>query len=311
MANKAVFLDRDGTIIEDPGYLSDPAAVKLMPGAELALKSLMGAGFKLVVVTNQSGIARGMLTEETLEKIHAELRRQLSEHGVHLDGIFFCPFHPEGTVEQYALDSDLRKPKPGMLLKAAGQMDIDLESSWAVGDSPRDVEAGQRAGCRSIRLRSPGQQDQDGEEGSVQADYTVRNLVEAAKIIIRESGRHIAAAEAPRKHPRGASGATATAVPAEPGAPLPKEPGAEPGAEETRKEILRYVRQLAKQEETEEFSVLKMLGGAVQVLALLVFVNVMWRIASAGEELKTIAWALVAVFLQLLSIGLFAASRNR
>ena len=154
MAGKAVFLDRDNTVIEDPGYISDPQVVKLLPGVELAIKSLAQAGYKVVVVTNQSGVARGLLTEEMLERIHTELRRQLGQHGAHLDGVYYCPFHPEGTVEQYAKDSDLRKPKPGMLLKAAQELDIDVSASWMVGDSARDIEAGQRAGCRTVRVRA-------------------------------------------------------------------------------------------------------------------------------------------------------------
>ncbi len=185
--NRAVFLDRDHTIIEDPGYISDPGLVKLLPGVEGAIKSLSQAGYKIILVTNQSGIARGLLTEETLQRIHAELRRQLAASGAHLDGIYFCPFHPEGCVEGYCIDSELRKPRPGMILKAAKDLNIDLASSWMVGDSVRDVEAGQRAGCRTIRLRTntllaAG----EGEDEDSQADFTVRNLVEAAKIILRE-----------------------------------------------------------------------------------------------------------------------------
>lgn len=184
---KAVFLDRDNTLIEDPGYISDPSGVKMLPGVAPAVKSLSQAGFKVIMVTNQSGIARGLLTEEALQKIHSELRRQLAESGAHLDGIYFCPFHPEGSVEGYAIDSELRKPRPGMLLKAAKDHDIDLSASWMVGDSPRDAEAGQRAGCRTIRLRVQSMQVQgDGQDEDAQADFTVRNLVEAAKIILRE-----------------------------------------------------------------------------------------------------------------------------
>jgi D-glycero-D-manno-heptose 1,7-bisphosphate phosphatase len=188
MANKAVFVDRDNTLIEDPGYISDPSLVRLLPGVELAIKSLSQQGFKVVVVTNQSGIARGLLSEEALGQIHRELGRQLGEHGANLDGIYYCPFHPEGTVEKYTCDSELRKPKPGMLLAAAKDLDIDLAASWMVGDSPRDIEAGQRAGCRTIRVRT--QHDPASGENSdedSQADYTVRNLVDAAKVIIREN----------------------------------------------------------------------------------------------------------------------------
>ena len=188
MSDKAVFMDRDNTIIEDPGYIGDPSLVRLLPGVEQAIKSLQAAGYKIVVVTNQSGIARGLLTEAMLDRIHDELRRQLAIKEAYLDAIYYCPYHPEGTVEGYAIDSGLRKPRPGMLLKAAGEMDLELAGSWMVGDSPRDIEAGQRAGCRTIRVRTrqalPKQQTDQEDEGA-QADFTVRNLAEAAKIILR------------------------------------------------------------------------------------------------------------------------------
>ncbi|MFP4138979.1 MAG: D-glycero-alpha-D-manno-heptose-1,7-bisphosphate 7-phosphatase [Phycisphaerae bacterium] len=189
MARKAVFLDRDGTIIEDPGYLSDPDEVTLLPGVELAIKSLSQAGYLVVVVTNQSGIARGMFTEETLDLIHDRLRELLHEKGARIDGMYYCPFLPEGSVEQYAVESDLRKPKPGMLLEAADELDIDLQRSWMVGDSPRDIEAGQRAGTRTIRLRLPKAEPRKDSADTPQADFIVRNLVDAARVIIREEKR--------------------------------------------------------------------------------------------------------------------------
>ena len=156
MAEKCVFLDRDRTIIDDPGYLVDPETVRLLPGADLALRSLAQAGFKLVVVTNQSAIARGLLSEDGLEEIHNEMRRQLSERGVKLDAIYYCPYHPDGCVEEYAHDSVDRKPSPGMLIRASKDLQISLPDSWMVGDSPRDIEAGQRAGCRTVRVRLQG-----------------------------------------------------------------------------------------------------------------------------------------------------------
>jgi D-glycero-D-manno-heptose 1,7-bisphosphate phosphatase len=189
MANRAVFLDRDRTIIEDPGYISDPGAVKLLPGADVAIKGLRQGGYLAVVVTNQSAIARGLITEETLERIHGEMRRQLAAGGAHLDALYYCPFHPEGTVEPFARDSDLRKPQPGMLLKAAKDLDIDLSASWMVGDSPRDIEAGQRAGCRTIRIRVPQPLGAEPEDENVQPDFTVRNLLEAAKLILQAPAR--------------------------------------------------------------------------------------------------------------------------
>ncbi|MHC4561419.1 MAG: D-glycero-alpha-D-manno-heptose-1,7-bisphosphate 7-phosphatase [Planctomycetota bacterium] len=184
MPNKAVFVDRDNTLIEDPGYLADPDAVRLLPGVEVAIKSFMDAGYFIVVVTNQSGVARGLLTEGALRTIHQNMVDLLARKGARIDEIYYCPYHAEGTVAEYAVDSDLRKPNPGMLLQAAEDMDIDLEASWMIGDSARDVEAGQRAGCRTIRVRPPHEDDaNDDLEEDFQADYTVRNLVEAARVI--------------------------------------------------------------------------------------------------------------------------------
>ncbi len=294
MANKAVFLDRDNTIMEDPGYLSDPGAVKLLPGVELALKSLKQAGFKIVVVTNQSGVARGILTEETLENIHAELRRQLAEKGTHLDAIYYCPFHPEGNVEKYTKESDLSKPQPGMLLKAAEEMDIDLKNSWMVGDSPRDIEAGQRANCRTVRVRTKpsmmGEVDED-----VQADFTVRNLVDAAKVILRNPAKPKAVAKPAPSGPTGASSQQEVDVMAD---------------TDIRKEILRHVRQLARSEHAEEFSILKLVGGIVQVLALLSLIIVFWKMLDDKIDHATL-WALIAVVLQVMALTFFTVHRPK
>jgi histidinol-phosphate phosphatase family protein len=228
MPHQAVFLDRDRTIIEDPGYLADASAVKLLPGADLAIRTLRQAGYRVIVVTNQSGVARGLITEETLEKIHAELRRQLAAGGAHVDAIYYCPFHPEGTIEKYAMESPLRKPQPGMLLRAAGEFDLDLAASWMVGDGARDVEAGQRAGCRTIRIRGP-EDAASGEEGdeNVQADFTVRNVLEASRLIL----------QAP---PRKAAGRSPTAPPM-------RETSADARSDrQLIEEILRQVQQIRK-----------------------------------------------------------------
>jgi len=181
MSRRAVFLDRDETLIEDPGYIADPSLVKLLPGVGDALRQLAEAGFALVVVTNQSGIARGLLTEATLEKIHDELRRQIAGYGVTLDAIYFCPFHPEGTVEPYRKDSDLRKPQPGMILQAAREMNLSLETSWTIGDSPRDTTAGHLAGTRTILVTT----NENNAEKT--ADFIVPDFPSAVDIVLRES----------------------------------------------------------------------------------------------------------------------------
>ena len=305
MANKAVFLDRDRTIIEDPGYLSAPEAVKLLPGAELAIRSLAQAGFRIVVVTNQSGIARGLLTEEALEQIHAELRRQLSERGAHLDAIYHCPYHPEGTVERYAIESDLRKPSPGMLVRAAEELDIDLKSSWMVGDGARDIEAGPRAGCRTIRVRVPGHHPVgEAADEAVQADYTVRNLVDAARVVLRESLKPpgAEAVQQPTAAPRGLA-APAPAPSADTADRQPME------QTEMLREILHHLRRLDRAAE-EEFSIAKVVGGIFQVFAGVALLMVLARMIGGKSSQETLLWAAVAGVLQLIALTFFIMRRS-
>ena len=149
----AVFLDRDGTLIEHVPYLSDPALVRLLPGAAEAIKKLRRAGFVVVLVTNQSAIGRGMLTEERLDQIHTEMRRQLAASGATIDGIYYCPVVP-GSEDRSEVEHPDRKPGPGMLRRAATDLNLDLAASWMVGDLVSDVWAGLNAGCRSVLLTS-------------------------------------------------------------------------------------------------------------------------------------------------------------
>jgi D-glycero-D-manno-heptose 1,7-bisphosphate phosphatase len=149
----AVFFDRDGTLIEHVSYLSDPALVRLIPGATEALKRLRCAGFAVVLVTNQSAIGRGMLTEDRLDQIHAELNRQLAACGATIDGIYYCPVVPAGD-DRTMVEYPDRKPGPGMLYRAAVDLHLDLGASWMVGDLISDVLAGLNAGCQSILVES-------------------------------------------------------------------------------------------------------------------------------------------------------------
>lgn len=150
MSGRAVFLDRDGTLVEARHYPSRPEELVLCAGVGPELLALQHAGFRLAVITNQSGIARGYLTEADLEAMHLHLRRELAAEGVWLDAIYACPHHPEGTVAPFNIDCDCRKPAPGMLLRGATELDVDLTRSWVVGDILDDVEAGNRAGCRAV-----------------------------------------------------------------------------------------------------------------------------------------------------------------
>lgn len=152
MTQRAIFLDKDGTLIENVPYNVDPAQIRLAPGAADGLVRLRAAGFRLFVISNQSGVARGFFGEGALQPVADQIHALLSEIGVELDGFFYCPHHPEGVVRQYAITCTCRKPEPGMIMSAAREHGIALEQSWFVGDILDDVEAGRRAGCRTALI---------------------------------------------------------------------------------------------------------------------------------------------------------------
>ncbi|HSR68363.1 MAG TPA: D-glycero-beta-D-manno-heptose 1,7-bisphosphate 7-phosphatase [Acidobacteriota bacterium] len=154
MAEVAVFLDRDGTVMEDVGYLDDPDGVAIFEEAIEAISALREAGFKIVIVTNQSGLARGLFTEKTLNDIHDTLRAAFQHQGAPLDGIYYCPHHPQAAVARFRRHCNCRKPEPGLLRRAAEQLEIDLGRSYMVGDKVADVLAGHRAGCRAVLVRT-------------------------------------------------------------------------------------------------------------------------------------------------------------
>ncbi|MCC7450639.1 MAG: HAD family hydrolase [Anaerolineae bacterium] len=185
----AIFIDKDGTLIHDVPYNVNPALIELSPGAGRVLRQWHDVGYLLVVISNQSGIAKGMFDEAALIPVRNQLNRLLRRFGVALDGFYYCPHWPEGTVAPYAVDCDCRKPKPGMLLQAAHDLNIDLRHSWMIGDIAADHEAGQAAGCRTILIEKPYDPLPDFAARN-RPDGIVTDWDAVGRLILRESGRH-------------------------------------------------------------------------------------------------------------------------
>lgn len=152
MSRPAIFLDRDGVIVDDPGYVHRVEDLALLPDAVEGLKQLCSAGYALVIVTNQSGIARGYFTEAQYHVFTEALLARLHVAGVDIDAVHHCPHLPDATVAAHAIDCDCRKPRPGMLLRAIAQLGLDPSRSFMVGDKPSDIEAGRAAGLRASFL---------------------------------------------------------------------------------------------------------------------------------------------------------------
>jgi D-glycero-D-manno-heptose 1,7-bisphosphate phosphatase len=149
---KAVFLDKDGTLIPDVPYNVNPAIITLQYGVIEGLKLLKENGYIFIVISNQAGVARGYFKYNELEKVSEKLDLLFDKEGIQIEGYYFCPHHPLGKVTEYAIDCDCRKPAPGMILRAAKDLQVDTERSWMIGDILNDVEAGNKAGCKSILL---------------------------------------------------------------------------------------------------------------------------------------------------------------
>lgn len=151
MSNHAVFLDRDGTLNEDPGYISDPEKVVLFPDTGNALALLKKYGFLLIVVSNQSGIARGMMTSKDVDEVNEKINSLLAEYKVRIDAFYYCPAHPEFSTEE---ECKCRKPSAMLLFEAAKEFDIDFEKSFFIGDSVSDIQCGKNAGIRTILVET-------------------------------------------------------------------------------------------------------------------------------------------------------------
>jgi len=183
---RAVFLDRDGTIIEDVGYLHERSKVKFLPRVSKAIKLLNENGFKVIVITNQAGVARGYFTEETVREINRYVQESLAKQGAFIDMIYYCPHHIEGIIEEYSKECYCRKPNPGMIEQAVLEFGIDLKNSFIIGDKISDIEAGQRAGCKTILLAGEDLLNNEREITLI-SNHAAPDLYEAVKWLVKFS----------------------------------------------------------------------------------------------------------------------------
>jgi len=184
--NKAVFLDKDGTINEDLGYLTHPCQIKLLPGSADAIKLLNNAGFKVFVVSNQAGIARGIVTEDILQALDKRLQKEILKNGAFVDRMYYCPHHPEYGVYPYRAMCDCRKPNNGLLKKAAKEHNVDLGASYMIGDKISDIECGKASGAKTILvLTGKGRESNQSEEIRRMApDFIAKDLFAAVKWLL-------------------------------------------------------------------------------------------------------------------------------
>jgi D,D-heptose 1,7-bisphosphate phosphatase len=313
MKRPAIFFDRDNTLIVGNEYLGDPSEVQLMAGAADVVARSRKLGFAVVVVSNQSGVARGMFGEDAVQAVNQRVEDLLLAENPDaiIDRQEFCPYHPQGTIERYCVDSDLRKPKPGMIFKAATALALDLSKSWMIGDAPRDIEAGAAAGCRTILFlaqnlpASPAAKEQP----RVKPDFVVSTLSEAIDYIekMRDSS--------PKKPALSIAREEAKEVP-DP-IPLPTlatlasssshGPAKPSRTDALLEQILAEVKQQKEEGHVMDFSVSKLLAGIIQIVALavafLAFIN-------RGQD-SLYPLIMTAQFFQMLTIALLIMGRQK
>jgi D-glycero-D-manno-heptose 1,7-bisphosphate phosphatase len=189
---RAVFIDRDGTISEEVGYINHASRFRLFPYAAAAIKHLNENGWLAIVTTNQAGVARGYFSEDMIHAVHGRMRAELESEGARLDAIYYCAHHPSVGEPPYRMDCDCRKPKPGLIARAAADFDIDLAASWMVGDRYSDVELARNAGVKSMFVLSGygrGEWEHQRASWTTQPDLVAENLFNAARAIVQETER--------------------------------------------------------------------------------------------------------------------------
>lgn len=192
MSKIAVFIDRDGTMSEEVGYVNHLSRFKLLENTAAAVKLLNEAGILAIVATNQAGVARGYFEEPMINKVHEKLKKELAKSGASVDAIYYCPHHPSAGKPPYRTECNCRKPKPGMILKAKDDFDIDLTRSYMVGDKISDVEFGLKLGLKSIMVMTGygiGEYEHQRQDWKVKPDFMAGDLLEAVKWIVEDIRR--------------------------------------------------------------------------------------------------------------------------
>lgn len=186
---RAVFIDRDGTLSEEVGYINHPERFRLFPYAGEAIRQLNENGWLAIVTTNQAGVARGYFSEEMIETVHKSMREKLETDGARLDAIYYCAHHPSVGEPPYRFDCDCRKPKPGLISRAASDFDIDLKNSWMVGDRYSDIQMARNAGVKSAFVLSGygrGEWEHQRQSWTEQPDMVAEDLLQVVLKIVEE-----------------------------------------------------------------------------------------------------------------------------
>jgi len=318
----AVFLDRDNTLIANDGDLGDPAAVRLVDGVGVGLRALREAGFRLVVVTNQAGVARGKFSEEDVDAVHQRIatlvdeqaRRASDPAGTPLgliDRFYYCPYHPEATVVEYRRDHPWRKPHPGMILQAARDMGLDLARSWMIGDQERDILAGRAAGCRTVLFSRDADLAQRVKPTDFAATFgdAVRTILahraappasgtgQTAPTAMTGGAAHSATPQGPTPQPRPHLVATSSPAAVAPG--LQPAGGDAAGIRRAVHELTEEIR--ADRLRRSEFRFVTMLAGLCQLLALTLGILGLLQVDHFEVYVK---WLLGAALVQLLTLTL-------
>lgn len=197
MKQRAVFIDRDGTLSEEVGYINHPSRFRLFPFSGEAVKLLNENGWLAIVTTNQAGVARGYFSEDMITIVHAGMTRELEGVGARLDAIYYCPHHPNLGEPPYRLDCDCRKPRSGLISRAAAELKIDLDESWMVGDRYSDIEVARNAGVKSAFVLTGygrGEWEHQRSTWKHQPDLVAENLLEAVEAIVLQTSARRASA---------------------------------------------------------------------------------------------------------------------